>query len=75
MKTPMLESYFNKAAGLKVSNFIKKRLQHRCFPMNIAKFLATPILKNTCERLLLRIISRACDLNKYDSVQLMEIRA
>ena len=22
-------------------NFIKKRLQHRCFPVNIAKFLQT----------------------------------
>ena len=27
-------------------NFIKKRLEHRCFPMNFAKFLRTPILKN-----------------------------
>ena len=32
---------------------IKKKLQHRCFPVNIAKFLTTPILKNICERLLL----------------------
>ena len=29
------------------------RLQHACFPVNIAKFLKTPILKNICERLLL----------------------
>ena len=28
------------------SNFIKKKLQHRCFPKNIAKFLRTPTLKN-----------------------------
>ena len=34
-------------------NFIKKRLQHRFFPVNITKFLRTPILKNMCERLLL----------------------
>ena len=27
-------------------NFIKKRLQHKCFPVNIAKFLRTPLLKN-----------------------------
>ena len=26
-----------------------KRLQHRCFPMNIAKFLRATILKNICE--------------------------
>ena len=31
----------------------KKKLQYKCFPMNIAKFLRTPILKNICERLLL----------------------
>ena len=35
---------------LKASNFIKKRLQHKCFPVNAAKFLRTPILKNICER-------------------------
>ena len=32
---------------------IKKRLQHRCFPVDIAKFLRTLILKIVCERLLL----------------------
>ena len=36
----------------KTCNFIKKRLQHRCFPVNIAKLFRTPILKNLCERLL-----------------------
>ena len=35
-------------------NFIKKRLQHRCFPVNIAKFLRTPILKNICEQVFLK---------------------
>ena len=33
-----------------------KRLQHRCFPVNIVKFLRTPILKNICERLLLNSV-------------------
>ena len=33
-------------------NFIKKRLQHIYFPVNITKFLRTPILKNVWERLL-----------------------
>ena len=41
-KSSMLESSFNKIAGL-----IKKRLQDSCFPVNIAKFLRAPILKNT----------------------------
>ena len=40
--------------GLQVCNCIKKRLQHRCFPVNIAKFLRRTILKNSCKRLFLR---------------------
>ena len=52
-KTPVLESVFNKE-GLKACNFIKKRLQRRCFPVDTAKFLRRPILKNMCERLLLK---------------------
>ena len=36
----------NKVAGPKV-NFIKKRLQYKCFPVNIGKFLRTPFLQNT----------------------------
>ena len=47
--TPVLESLLNKFASLQICNFIKKRLQHRCFPM---KFARTPILKNICELLL-----------------------
>ena len=35
----MLESLFNKVASLKASNFIKKRLQDRCFPEKFTKFL------------------------------------
>ena len=38
-ETPMLESLFYKFADQKTCNFIKKRLQHRCFPGNIRKFL------------------------------------
>ena len=38
-KAPVLESLFNKVAGLKACNFIKKRLQYSCFPVNIAKML------------------------------------
>ena len=37
-KTPALESPLNKVAGSKPSNFIKKRPQHRCFPVNIWNF-------------------------------------
>ena len=48
-KTSVLESICNKVAGLKACNFIKKRLQHTCFPLKYAKFLRTPILKNICD--------------------------
>ena len=46
-KISMLESLFNKAAELKTCNFIKKRLQHRCFSLKFAKFLRTLFLQNT----------------------------
>ena len=39
--------------GKHLCNFIKKRLEHRCFSVNIVKSLRTPILKNFCERQLL----------------------
>ena len=52
-KTPVLESLFNKIAGLKACSFIKKRLQYKCFPVNTAKFFRILTLKNICERLLL----------------------
>ena len=40
-------SFFNIVAGVKTCSFIKKILQHRCFPVNIAKLLRTPFLQNT----------------------------
>ena len=50
----MLESLFDKVAGPRSCSFLKKRLQHWCFLVNIEKIVRTPILKNNCERLLLR---------------------
>ena len=47
--------FFNKTIDLYGYNFIKKRLKHWCFPLNIEKFLGTAILKNICERLLLHL--------------------
>ena len=42
---------FNKFACFEAGNFVKKRLQHRCFPVNIAK-----VVKIICEQLLLNFI-------------------
>ena len=46
-ETPVLESLFKKVADLKAYNFIKKKPPHRCFPVNIVKFLRTTFLYNT----------------------------
>ena len=43
-KTPVSESLFDKVAGLEAYNLIKRRLLHRCFPVNIAKFLRAVFL-------------------------------
>ena len=44
----------------KACNFIKKRPQHRCFHVNIVKFLRTPIFKNICEHQLLSELWTSC---------------
>ena len=35
--------FFNKVAGLRPATLLKKRHWHRCFPVNFAKFLRTPL--------------------------------
>ena len=54
----MLKSLFSKVAGLRASKFIKKRLQSSSFPVTFAKFLRIPTLKNICEQLLLKFITK-----------------
>ena len=39
--------------------FLIKLFQHMYFPVNIAKFLRTPILKNTHDRLLLNVVFKS----------------
>ena len=38
-------SLFNKIAGLQACKLIKKRFQHRCFPVKFEKFLRTPLYR------------------------------
>ena len=47
--------FFNKVAGLRHATLLKKRLWHRCFPVNFVKFLRRPFLQNTSARLLLDV--------------------
>ena len=53
----MLEFLFNKVAGLKACNFIKNRLQHRCFPIKFTNFLRTPFFTEHFRWLLLKIMN------------------
>ena len=46
-KAPVLESLFSKVTSLEAYKFIKKRLQHRYFPVNIANFWGSLYLKHT----------------------------
>ena len=61
--------FLNKNAGLQSWNFIKKRLQHRFFPVNIAKFLRTPVLENICERLFERFPTWASNITRNMGIE------
>ena len=52
MKTPV-------ACKPRPTTLLKKRLWHRCFPVNLAKFLKTRVLQNTSGRLLLKTSKKA----------------
>ena len=58
VKKGVLKSFENSAILqlLEACNFIKKRLWHRCFPVNFAIFLRTRFLQKTSRRLLLASI-------------------
>ena len=45
--------FFKKIPGLKPASLLKKRLWHRCFPANFAKFLRTPFFIEHLQRLFL----------------------
>ena len=47
--------FLNKVAGLSPATLSKKRLWHRCFPVNFAKFLRTPFLTEHPRWLLLTV--------------------
>ena len=56
--------------GIQASNFIKKKLHHKCFPVKFVKILRTPILENICERRLQKIFSHK--LSQCKSLTLRE---
>ena len=52
-KHPCQSFFFNKLAGLRPATLIKRRIWHKCFPMNFAKFLRTPFLTEHLRQLFL----------------------
>ena len=50
------------------ATLLRKRLWHKCFPVNFAKFLRTPFLQNTSGRLLLRNEASGEDLKIFGSL-------
>ena len=47
--------FLNKVADLRPATLLNKRLWHKCFPVNFAKFLRTFVLLKHLRRLLLNI--------------------
>ena len=64
----MLESPFNRLAGFKACNFLEKGLQHKCFPVNIAKHLRTLILMKICKQLLLHFLLLTVNISYWGLV-------
>ena len=60
--------FFNKVARLRSATLLKKRLWHRCFPMNFVKFLRIPFLQKTSERLLLWVQSYIRPVKVWDGL-------
>ena len=50
--------FFNKVAGLKPATLLKKRPWHKCFSVNFAKFLRTPLFTEHLWWLLLYGVKR-----------------
>ena len=51
-------------ASFLINTLLKKRLWHRCFPVNFAKFLRRPFSQNTSGRLLLKNVSVTLKLHE-----------
>ena len=65
--------FFHKVAGLRPATLLKKRLWHRCFPVNFVKFPISPILQNTSGRLLLQLRSTKLVLNDASQIIALDV--
>ena len=55
--------FFHKVVGLRPTTLLKQRLWHRCFPVDFAKFLRTPIFTEHLRWLLLYLVKVTTLLN------------
>ena len=73
MKSPMLESVFNKAAGLHLANLLKEMLQLKSFLVNTAKIFKSIFFYRTPPVAASVDVSRCClsnkPKNKFDMTQ------
>ena len=66
--------FLNKIAGPSPATLLKKRPWHRCFPMNFAKFLRTPVVTKHFWWLLLIVEPAYKILIKFQILKLFCIR-
>ena len=59
--------FLNKVAGLRPTTLVKKRLWHRCFPVNFWKFIRTPFPTEHLPWLLLNFPTVSCKTNQLIS--------
>ena len=63
-KISVLESLFNKVTELMACNLFKMRTQHRCFPVNITKYLIKAFFMEHFRWLLLGIVEESLRISK-----------
>ena len=66
--------FLNKVTGHRPAILFKKRLWHRSFPVNFAKFLRTPFWQNTSGQLLLNIHKAVLNLPVFPFTTLVWFR-
>ena len=62
-----------KVPDLRLETLLKKRLWHRCFPVNSAKFLRTPFLQNTSGRVRLKLCVWDCTVLWFSALKCWNI--
>ena len=58
--------------GSQASNFIKRRLHYTCLPVKFVKLLNTPILKNICKGVVLKIFSENISISKSHNIVILQ---